>query len=80
MRAQPNDEDIHRLRAKNYYRKYPQFPTWRIEATPTRENKIGFVQASRRVSCLNKAYFVFSCGRCRDRTCDLSDVNGTLYH
>jgi hypothetical protein len=19
-------------------------------------------------------------GRCRDRTCDLSDVNGTLYH
>ena len=23
---------------------------------------------------------VVSCGRCRDRTCDLSDVNGTLYH
>jgi len=22
----------------------------------------------------------FLCGRCRDRTCDLSDVNGTLYH
>ncbi len=26
---------------------------------------------------INAAVF---CGRCRDRTCDLSDVNGTLYH